>query len=226
MFLFQPQLLAVPVIAEFIIKLGFCGIQVGQVAVLGRFLTAPERFAGEQGGSIHQERLRMWEVGAQLIKDGKAVCVDVSPIMQSAAIEPTCQTESIEPVPGAEDDHGSWRLWEGEKVDLVFADEYLRHREVQDGKAVGIKRNVLTHYPGFALEYWVQEAKTNAIWPGQEAVALSKVVYTGGGMINGESRQRDIEKLGQDRAVGFNEFGVDARDVHLSQVNARLRVYL
>ena len=78
MFLFQPQLMAVPVIAEFIVKLGFCGIQARQVAVLGRFLTAPLRLAGEQGGTIHQERLRVREVGAQLIKDGKAAKPRVS----------------------------------------------------------------------------------------------------------------------------------------------------
>jgi len=38
---------------------------------------------------VHQERLRVWEVGTQLVEDGKAVGVDVTPVVQAALLQPS-----------------------------------------------------------------------------------------------------------------------------------------
>ena len=65
----------------------------------------------------------MRETCSQLIKNSKAVGIDVAPIVNSASVQPLALRQLFESVPRAEDDNAVLQIWKSEKVDLVFGNE-------------------------------------------------------------------------------------------------------
>ena len=84
-FLFQAQILAQTVVSQVIVQCAFLGVQARQVPKCLFLLPAPLGLEGQQRSSIHQQGLRMGQVGAQLIQDREAVGINVSPVIHLAA---------------------------------------------------------------------------------------------------------------------------------------------
>jgi hypothetical protein len=66
----------------------------------------------------------------------------------------------------------------------------------------------------------VKHAQAQADRLFQETIAAGKLRHAGPAGVNGLRRQGEVEQFGQYTAMGFNELGVYAGQVHLAQVNA------
>jgi hypothetical protein len=106
--LLQPQrLVTQPAPAQVVIDASLGLVQARQLALRRLRLKRPLRLVLEQGVVVHQERLCVREPGTQLVEDGKAVGVDVTPVVQAALLQPGCPCHGFEAIAGAEDHQAS-----------------------------------------------------------------------------------------------------------------------
>lgn len=100
--LLQPQIAANALSAQIVIQAVLLIAQPRQVACKLMFLSPPERLGCHQRSPVHQKTLHFRKAGAQLIKDGEAVSIDVAPVVQLALLEPAVSIQHIETIAGAE----------------------------------------------------------------------------------------------------------------------------
>jgi hypothetical protein len=85
---------------------GFVAGQQFQVSVHGFGFLGPVRLVGQQHRAIHQHGAGVGVPAAQLVEDGEAVGVDISPVGQVLVGEPGQLVQSRQGVATAEDDDG------------------------------------------------------------------------------------------------------------------------
>ncbi len=73
-----------------------------------------------QGIYIHEQRSDMREVSAKLVEDGKAVGVNIAPIMDGLGVQPGGAMQGAEAIAGAEDEQAALNRGEGQEVQLRF----------------------------------------------------------------------------------------------------------
>lgn len=174
---------------------------------------------GEEGCSIHEEGGGVGEVFAELVEDGEAMRVDVAPVVEFAGLEPVDAGEVPEAVACAEDDHRFGDGREGEEVDFVFGDEDGFDREVEAGEVGLCEGVVVLGGVGQEGERGVEEAEADAEGFVAEAVALAEVGGAGGGCVDRFGWQGEVEEFGECAPVVFDEFGVDAGQIDLAEVD-------
>lgn len=80
-FLLQPQSRADAVVAQIIVEGPLVWHQSVQVRQQGLVLASPDGGMRIKGCPVHQERIYVTKVAAQLIQDAKAMSIDVTPVM-------------------------------------------------------------------------------------------------------------------------------------------------
>jgi len=97
---------------------------------------------GIQGSAIHQERRNTGKVLTQLVEDGKAVSVDISPIVRFAKFKPAGFGKSIPAISRTENDYCAGNRREGQEVGFVFRDEDLSNIQFKPAKTISVQRDV------------------------------------------------------------------------------------
>jgi hypothetical protein len=75
---------------------------------------------------VHEQRLRMRKSGPQLIENGKAMRVDIPPVVDRAFMKPMGACETFESVARAEDGQAVWNRRQGQEIGFIFSDENPR----------------------------------------------------------------------------------------------------
>ena len=88
LFLFHPDLTNQLVLPQLIIKRTLFSSQAYERTSFGRWFNAPRRLILHQRLMVHQKGSRLRKEPAQLVDDGEAVDVDVSPVMDKAVTQP------------------------------------------------------------------------------------------------------------------------------------------
>jgi hypothetical protein len=97
---------------------------------------------GHQRGPVHQQRFDMTEAVSQLVENGEAVSVDISPVADAALGESPGFCQRIPSVTGAKYDDGTSRRRKRQEVRLILGDENPTDGHGQRGEAVRVDRNV------------------------------------------------------------------------------------
>ncbi len=79
--LLQPQSRANAVVAQIIVEFALLGCQSVQVRDQGLVFFSPDGGVRIKGYPVHQERLHVAKVDAQMIQDAKAMGIDIAPVM-------------------------------------------------------------------------------------------------------------------------------------------------
>lgn len=81
----------------------------------------------------------MRETRAQLVEDGKAVCVDVAPVMDMTVHQPPCTCQRFPAITAAENGDGAIHRWKCQEIGFIFGNENMLQRDLQLRKAAIIQ---------------------------------------------------------------------------------------
>ncbi|OIQ69354.1 hypothetical protein GALL_490480 [mine drainage metagenome] len=154
--------------------------------------------------------------------------VDVAPVVQAAAVQPTGIGQHLKTITCAKKHQTARQGWKGQKVDLVFSKEHPADRQLEPGK-VGLGQGDVVLGLGGQQAHasaGIQQAKAHAPGLVLEAVALAKLAGPGGAGINKLRGQGQVQQLTQHTPVRLDELTVDTGQIHLAQIDARARVGL
>lgn len=116
---------------------------------------------GQKGLLIHKKRTSVGKEAPQLIEDGKAVGVDVSPIVEFLLMEPIGAGKVAKTVTGPEKNHPFGDIREGQEVDLVFGDEDRRKGRIKGGEGTFRQGDIVVSLCSQKTDGGVKHAKTD-----------------------------------------------------------------
>ena len=181
---------------------------------------------GQQGGVIHQQRLGMGQVGSQLVQNGEAVRIEVTPVVHATRLQPRGTGQDFKTIPCAKNDQAVRDRGKRQKIDFIFGDEDMTHRRVQPLKISLSQRDVLRARLWQQRYVGVQHAKTNAQRLVSKAVTAAKPSQPTGTGVNRLRRQAQVQQFCQHPPMRLEKLAVHARQVDLAQIEARARVGL
>ena len=175
-----------------------------------------------QGGLVHEKGLNVGEMGAQLVKDGKAMGVDVAPVKNVALKQPLGLGQYVKAVTRTKNDQAVGHRRKGQEVDFVFSDKHPTHprhspaqllkRDLRDG-------DVRIACTGQQRQGGVEQAQANSQRLVFETITAGEPRDTCGTPVNLVQRQGEVQQLGQHSSVRLDEFAVYPGQIHLAQVD-------